>query len=386
MKNLLIIAICFLSLTMTSQEVERIKVFSKELSQTREITIYKPMGYKEYLSRYYDVFYVFDAQASALPKYVSAMSEILQGDSHKGALVVGISATYIENPIYARNHDFLPEDYDITGKGSYGNQNQFFAYVKNEVIPYVENNYRTRRHRTAVGHSLGGSFVIHSLVNDPALFDNYIAVSPNLAYKEERLAKGLEDFDFNQFKGAKFIYLSHSEENNEQKWKGWKPANERAYKILNAIPKNANVQVLVEQFPNEDHLSNFATSVNSAMRTFFTTILPKQHAEFSNEMYSITIKAKVPNENDELYITGNQENLGDWNPGLLKMRKVSAFERELKLSLKDIAEFKFTRGSWDTDAWVKSANGYNNFNSVIRPKEGQTYSFEIENYSDRLDN
>lgn len=383
MKNLLIIALCLLSISMTSQEVEKIKVFSKELSQTREIFIYKPLGYEEYLNRYYDVFYVFDAQASALPKYVSALLEILQGDSHKGALVVGISATYIENPVYARNHDFLPEDFDITGQGSYGNQNNFLAFIKDEVIPYVEDNYRTRRHRTAVGHSLGGSFVIHSLVNDPTLFDNYIAISPNLSYKEERLAKSLEDFDFNQLKGSKFIYLSHSEENDEQKWKGWKSANQRAYKVLNEIPENSNVQVLVEQFPNEDHLSNFGTSVNSALRKYFATILPQQHAEFSEESYSITVRAKVPNENDELFITGNQEALGNWIPEVLKMNKISAFQREIKLSLKDIAEFKFTRGSWDTDAWVKSANGFNNFNSVIRPKEGQTYSFEIETYSDR---
>lgn len=384
MKNILIIAICLLSIKMTSQEVEKIKVFSKELSQTREITIYKPLGYEEFLSRYYDVFYVFDAQVSAMPRYVSGLSEILQGDGHKGAIVVGISSTYIENPEYARNHDFLPEDFDITGKGSYGNQNNFLAYVKNEVIPYVEDNYRARRHRTAIGHSLGGSFVIHSLLNTPRLFDNYIAVSPNLSYKEERLAKGLEDFDFKQLKDTKFIYLSHSEENNEQQWKGWKSANERSYKVLNDIPKNSNLQVLVEQFPNEDHLSNFATSVNSAMRKYFSSVQRKQHAEFSDESYSITIRAKVPSENDELYITGNQENLGNWNPGLLKMKKVSAFKRELKLNLKDIAEFKFTRGSWDKDAWVKSANGFNNFNSVIRPKEGQTYSFEIETYSDRM--
>ena len=43
-------------------------------------------------------------------------------------------------------------------------------------------------------------------------------------------------------------------------------------------------------------------------------------------------------------------------------------------------------GSWDSDAWVKSVNGFSNFDSVIRPKEGQTYAFEIETYSDRMNN
>ena len=384
MKNIFIIAICLLSLKMASQEVDKIKVFSKELSQTREITIYKPLGYEHFTNKYYDVFYVFDAQAAALPRYVSGLTEILQGDSHNGALIVGISSTYIENPTYARNHDFLPEDLDVTGEGSYGNQTNFLAYIKNEVIPYVEDNYRIRRHKTAVGHSLGGSFVIHSLLTEPTLFDNYIAISPNLSYKQDRLVKGLQSFDFNQFKGTKFIYMSHSEENNEQNWKGWKPANERAYKVLNTIPKNSNVQILVEQFPNEDHMSNFATSVNSALRTYLSSIMPKQRAEFSDETYSLTIKVKVPNANDEVYITGNQESLGNWNPGLLKMKKVSAFEREIKVNVKDIAEVKFTRGNWDTEAWIKMRGGRHNLNNIIRPKEGQTYSFEVVTYSDRI--
>ena len=179
MKNIVLstVFIILSVLNIKAQEVEKIKVFSNELSQTREFTIYKPLGYEEYENQYYDVFYVFDAQVSAMPRYVSGLSEILQGDSHRGAIVVGISATYIENPMYARNHDFLPEDQDVTGKGSFGNQNNFLAYVKNEVIPYVEDNYRIRRHRTAIGHSLGGSFVMHTLLNDPTLFDNYIALN-----------------------------------------------------------------------------------------------------------------------------------------------------------------------------------------------------------------
>ncbi len=151
---------------------------------------------------------------------------------------------------------------------------------------------------------------------------------------------------------------------------------------MNTIPKNSNVQVLVEQFPNEDHMSNFATSVTSAMRTYFTTILPKQHAEFSDDAYSITIRAKVPNENDELFITGNQESLGNWKSDQVKMVQVSPLIREITLSLRDHAAVTFYLNG-TSQAWIKYGDGGQSTHPMMfRPKEGDEYSFEVVRYND----
>ena len=56
-----------------------------------------------------------------------------------------------------------------------------------------------------------------------------------------------------------------------------------------------------------------------------------------------TIKVIVPNKTDEVYITGNQEALGNWTPDLVKMDKVSDYERTITLNLTYPAEFKFTK-------------------------------------------
>ncbi|WP_417888185.1 alpha/beta hydrolase-fold protein [Zunongwangia sp.] len=55
-------------------------------------------------------------------------------------------------------------------------------------------------HNIAVGHSLGASFVLYSLCEKPNLFQNYIAISPNLAYDNEKIAKALIDFDYKKLK------------------------------------------------------------------------------------------------------------------------------------------------------------------------------------------
>ncbi|WP_299522354.1 alpha/beta hydrolase-fold protein [Winogradskyella sp.] len=66
-----------------------------------------------------------------------------------------------------------------------------------------------------------------------------------------------------------------------------------------------------------------------------------------------TIKVIVPNKTDEVFITGNQESLGNWNPNRVKMEKVSDYERSLTVDLNYPAEFKFTKGDWNSEAIIK---------------------------------
>jgi hypothetical protein len=60
------------------------------------------------------------------------------------------------------------------------------------------------------------------------------------------------------------------------------------------------------------------------------------------------------------------------------MNKVSEYERELSLKLKSPAQFKFTRGSWDSEAEVIGT--YKNV--IIKPELQNKFVFEIENYFD----
>lgn len=111
-----------------------------------------------------------------------------------------------------------------------------------------------------------------------------------------------------------------------------------------------------------------------------------------------TIRVTVPNKTDEVFIVGNQEVLGNWDPSKIKAHKISDFEREIKLHLTFPAEFKFTRGSWDnegftTNFWEGNANFKieNNTQSLFNytilswkdqpPKSGNfNYDFDIENH------
>ena len=96
------------------------------------------------------------------------------------------------------------------------------------------------------------------------------------------------------------------------------------------------------------------------MKTILTNILILiSIVSFGQEI--TTIKVSVPNKTDDVYIVGNQENLGNWQPDKIKLNKISEYEREISLNLTFPAEFKFTRGKWDSEAIINQLSGQPNF-------------------------
>lgn len=377
-----LIAIITISETRAQEiaKIETIKINSKELKQKREILVYTPDNYNESPYMHYDVIYVFDSQNREFFDYVHSMISFLNNAS-KNFIVVGITSPYNKKLDYARNNDLLPYPKNTKLKDFYngysGNANNFLNYIKNEVVLYIDSHYRTLKHKTAVGHSLGASFVFYSLLNEPDLFDNYIAISPNFAFDKERLVDDLYHFDFSKLKTNKYLYLSNA--NEAENWKEWKPAREKVYSYLKDSLKTEKLNVIVKDFSSETHWSTFPPSLNFAFKYFINNIYGQQQKELSIEEYEVTINVKVPNKKDEVFITGNQTNLGNWTPNQIKMNKKSDFERELKVKVHSPAQFKFTKGNWETESEVK--NGAME-NITIIPENKKEYNFEILRFNE----
>jgi predicted alpha/beta superfamily hydrolase len=61
-----------------------------------------------------------------------------------------------------------------------GKADDFMMFIKNQIIPFLESNYRTSCDHTILGHSFGGVFACFALLKYPEIFSNYIAISPIL--------------------------------------------------------------------------------------------------------------------------------------------------------------------------------------------------------------
>lgn len=355
--------------------VENVKIQSKALNQEREILIYTPKDYDWRVNEYFNVIYVFDCQDREFFDYTTSIVSFIPNNG-KTFIVVGITSPYNEILDYGRNNDLLPvleteESKKRFGKYS-GNADSFLNYIENEVVKYINSKYRTLKHQIAIGHSLSASFILYSLIKSPNLFQNYIAISPNLAFDDNKLSNELCKFDYTKINNSTFIYLSNADEGLEY-WKEWKQARENLYSFFKNSLKNENTTFEIAEFTNNNHWNTFPPSLNNALKFYFGNIQKKQESELSKEMYEVKIKVKVNDKNDKVYIAGNQPNLGDWNPNKIEMKKTSDYERNIVLKIQSPAQFKFTKGSWDTELQVIGT--YNNV--TIKPEIKKEFEFEI---------
>jgi predicted alpha/beta superfamily hydrolase len=105
-----------------------------------------------------------------------------------GVLVVGITNT-------DRARDLTPPAVDprvTQAVPSSGGAANFRSFIADELMPWLDANYRTHPYKMLIGHSLGGLFAIDTLLEKPELFDAYIAISPSLQWDEQRLVERAE--------------------------------------------------------------------------------------------------------------------------------------------------------------------------------------------------
>lgn len=366
-----------------AQDIARtssVKIDSKALGQQRELLIYTPAGYDSLPKSYFDVIYVFDAQNREFFDLTSALLSFV-GD--KQCIVVGITSPYIEELNYARNNDMLPAPIHSDPKtffnGYAGNADNFIRYVGEEVIPYVERHYRTRNHRLAVGHSLGASLILYAWLQQ-GLFDQMIAVSPNMAYDKERLTDDLEQKGAMRMARPGFLFLSRSDEGATY-WPEWGPAFDRTFAILDSLGKGASFSVVTARYPEQGHWFGFAAAAPEALRAYLKYREEHGQDALCGERREIVIRLTTPSSVESVYVSGNQPSLGDWEPNGAAMQKVSDTLWELRTTVQTPCEIQFTRGgTWDARAFVEGDSGQEGL--YLDLSKERLFCFTLESWTD----
>jgi predicted alpha/beta superfamily hydrolase len=81
--------------------------------------------------------------------------------------------------------DLTPSAEITPGEDGYpsggGGADDFLDFVKGELIPFIDSNYRTDSNdRALVGFSRGGLFVLYTLFREPGLFTRMVSCSPTM--------------------------------------------------------------------------------------------------------------------------------------------------------------------------------------------------------------
>jgi predicted alpha/beta superfamily hydrolase len=142
------------------------------LNQKRFIQVFVPAGYKGGTSVKYDVLYVLDG-GNWNTGLIMQIQRFIEAQGLMPSTIV-VSVMGID-----RNVELTPTVLK-TWNAPTGGADKFLAYIKDELIPYVNKRYPSNGDNTLWGHSLGGMFVMYALLKEPNVFKAYISVDPSL--------------------------------------------------------------------------------------------------------------------------------------------------------------------------------------------------------------
>jgi hypothetical protein len=151
-------------------------IHSKVLGEDRTISVRVPDGYDQSAARY-PVLYALDGEqcfvavsgvVQALP-WARRMPELIIVAIHNTDRVRDFTTPWTSSAPPG------PSQWMVGGAGG---ADRFLEFLKTELIPKIDQQYRTASFRILLGHSLGGLFALHAFATAPDLFNATIALSP----------------------------------------------------------------------------------------------------------------------------------------------------------------------------------------------------------------
>jgi predicted alpha/beta superfamily hydrolase len=171
MKKVLLLLVCFTFILPLSAQIKYEEFNSTKLGESRRLKIQLPRNYDTNTEKVYPIVIVIDADYLFEP-VAGNVDYFSYWEDMPESIVVGIMQgnKRYEDCEYD-DTNFLPAE-----KGA-----DFFEFIGLELLPYIDNTYRTAKFVIAVGHDFTANFINYYLFKDPPLFNGYISLSPDLA-------------------------------------------------------------------------------------------------------------------------------------------------------------------------------------------------------------
>lgn len=158
------------------------------------INVGLPLSYSEEKNKKWPTVYLLDGNL-----YFGMVVEIIRSMSWtlntSDAIVVGISYDITTSGEKAFNQIMARREYDLTPVRDKeeeevckdwlkrdvktGGGPDLYKFIEAQLIPLISNSYRVNTNKTVlVGHSLGGLFVLYSMLMKPNMYKAYFSISP----------------------------------------------------------------------------------------------------------------------------------------------------------------------------------------------------------------
>lgn len=262
---LLAISLVFTSTTQAQVTVkplvigESLELVSNTMQETRRINVVLPDDYKLNPSKSYPVIYMPDGGLAEDFLHIAGLMQVsIANGSMRPFILVGIENT-------VRRRDLTgSSDSDLDKKAipNLGGSELYRRFLIKELIPEIEQRYRTTQERALVGESLAGLFTIETLFHTPDVFQSYIAIDPSLWWNDEKLISDFAKKLQSQPRLAKNLFFASSGQ------VGMATAIQRFAQML-ATSKPEGLVWTYEHFAKETHATIYHPAALVAFRTVF---------------------------------------------------------------------------------------------------------------------
>ena len=289
--------------------LETVEIESEIYGSKRKLWINLPSEYNDYPEMKFHLHVVFDGHVKALSEL--AMATISNFSEYEmtapPVITIGI---FHEN----RFAELLPKR----------EANKFLEFLTNEVLPYMDSNYRVANFRVLHGHSNGGQFATYAMLKRPDLFHGVIAASPSMLVEDTSNFFAQFDTLFNsEFQNKTFVFSMGDKGRNDIAYRPFAlclrdflvknaPSDFR-WKFIN-LPENAHMSTPILTFPkaykflysnwllSESLADSLALSNVDAYATY-QLFFKQNQVTYNNEF--------IPDAGDLYYLCGLYAEKGD---------------------------------------------------------------------------
>ena len=181
-------------------------LYSEILNESRKIYIQVPASYNPSGNQKYPVVIILDGEIF-LPT-VNDVQNYYSGGYTPEMVLVGIAND--KNRVRDLTTSSITTKYGMPFNEKNGEADKFREFISEELIQYIEDKYPITNYRTLVGHSYGGLFTISTLIHQPNLFSNYLAIDPSLDWDNQKLLKESQELLASQAYQGKSLFMSLS--------------------------------------------------------------------------------------------------------------------------------------------------------------------------------
>ena len=239
--------------TINAQNKERIEIgeinsiHSKILLEDREYWISLPDSYNDKLKSYkrYPIIVLLDGHIhfKSSVGMLQFMSRAKNGSRQVPEMIV-VGIMNID-----RRRDFTPDKVITKRKNNSGGGDKFIAFLEQELIPKIENEYRTIPYRILYGHSLGGLLTTHAYLQENSAFHSFISIDPSFGtWTDSIMDKKIELINEKIFTRSIYIATANWNKRNIRN----RDRHVRFYESLNNKCKS-KYKGKLEYFENENH-------------------------------------------------------------------------------------------------------------------------------------